>query len=685
MNFKLLKKVVQWIVMCFKHDGSIPVQPLVQLVERQQKVLESNGLDRLIAWNKAVRSNLLNYLSGNPSRDPLSACTQDGIPVALKGLIPFVRDRSYFVINMTLTVLMSTRSIKLEAKPDISTIELPFTGDISNVSIFVSDFWRELGYRPQVSTKGLQAKLNHYRTKKGPNGHSLSTSVIDANNLPDSLINSLKTVGGPLLSGTVKDLRNQSFLYYFLSRYMKIFGGTSFRRLSYFPDKEGKTRVIGILDWWSQAALKPLHTYIANALKKIKQDCTLDQAKFKETLKGAEIYYSVDLSAATDRFPIALIDNLLKAQLPHPYVDAWHDIMVGYPFDYKDQKVSYSVGNPMGAYSSFNSFALTHHYLIFYCCKVLGKKWKSLPYALLGDDIVIGDKDVGDMYMEVIKGLGLDYSPLKTHKSKNFYEFAKRYYLDGVEISPFPFSAIKECQKSVTQLTTLLFELSGRNFVPSVSIASSISLYHSFVKELPSRFVNKLTRRASLCEGVLKTVHGRIPVDEWINSLIKQNSYRLPVLSPDVCKNILMNVTVQAFADSNLLKQVSVHTRDYPLTGLAQNGYLDFLEWKKGLSEEFKSTISFISWTCAPIYTAHKAVQEEFESFLNEIEMRDKLGHDWSYKMRTFALPKSDKSLLENERYSLSKVSKVFGDLVEEQLQILQMYPSLIPSDQVCS
>jgi hypothetical protein len=47
--------------------------------------------------------------------------------------------------------------------------------------------------------------------------------------------------------------------------------------------------------------------------------------------------------------------------------------MVGYPFDYKDEKLSYSTGNPMGAYSSFNSFALAHHYIIFYICKVLGK------------------------------------------------------------------------------------------------------------------------------------------------------------------------------------------------------------------------------------------------------------------------------------------------------------------------
>lgn len=679
MNFHLLSKVVQWILLSFKMEGSMPVSSLVWLVKEQENVSRSRGMIFLIAWNKAVRSNLLNYLSGNSSRDPLSACTRDGIPRALGPLIPLIRGRSYLAITMCLTVLMSTRSLKLKPEPNINTIEAPFNGDLANVSIFVSDFWRALGYRPQVKTDKLRANLNHYRTKKGPNGHSLSTSVIDANNLPLELIEDLKVVGGPLLSMTIKSLRNQSFLYYFLSRYMKVIGGSSFRRLSYFPDKEGKTRVIGILDWWSQAALKPLHTYLANTLKKIRQDCTLDQSKFKETLKGAEIYYSVDLSAATDRFPIALISNLLKAQLPHNYVEAWSRVMVGHPFDYRDRKVSYNVGNPMGAYSSFNSFALTHHYLIFYCCKVLGLEWKTLPYALLGDDIVIGNKSVGELYMQIIKQLGLEYSPLKTHKSKDFFEFAKRYYLDGKEISPFPFSAIKECQKSVTQLTTLLFELNVRNFIPSKSITESIALYHSFVKELPSRFVRKLERRASLCEGVLNTIHGRIPVDEWINSLIKKNNYQLPVLSQDVCKSILVNVTVQAFADSNLMNSVSVHTRDYPLTGKSYDGYLSFIKWKKELSNEFKSQLGSVSWTDTPLHTAHLAVKAEFEQFLNEIEMRDKLGQDWSYKMRTFALPKDDKSILENQRFTLSKVSKLYGDLVEEQLQILQMYPQLIP------
>lgn len=32
----------------------------------------------------------------------------------------------------------------------------------------------------------------------------------------------------------------------------------------------------------------------------------------------------------------------------------------------------------------------------------MGVSWKKLPYALLGDDIVIGDEKVAALYMETI-------------------------------------------------------------------------------------------------------------------------------------------------------------------------------------------------------------------------------------------------------------------------------------------
>jgi hypothetical protein len=79
-----------------------------------------------------------------------------------------------------------------------------------------------------------------------------------------------------------------------------------YRKLTAIPDAEGKTRIIGILDYWSQTALRPLHLYMNDVLAKLKEDCTFDQASFYSKLPSEGPFYSFDLSNATDRIPIEL-------------------------------------------------------------------------------------------------------------------------------------------------------------------------------------------------------------------------------------------------------------------------------------------------------------------------------------------------------------------------------------------
>jgi len=141
LKTKLLIKVIHWILLSFKWESkSIPVQHLVILVEKLSKVQKSRGTLYLITYIKAIRANFLNYLSGNPKRDPLSACTVDGIPKALGGLIPLVRGKSYLAITMILTILMSTRSLKLKPTPNLDTIIAPFSGDTKQYAMFAGDF-----------------------------------------------------------------------------------------------------------------------------------------------------------------------------------------------------------------------------------------------------------------------------------------------------------------------------------------------------------------------------------------------------------------------------------------------------------------------------------------------------------------------------------------------------------------
>lgn len=64
--------------------------------------------------------------------------------------------------------------------------------------------------------------------------------------------------------------------------------------------------------------------------------------------------------------------------------------------------------------------------------------------------------------MKLISSLHVEYSNAKTHKSKDFFEFAKRIFYRNVEISPFPISSIRENRKTISGLTNLLLEQKGR-------------------------------------------------------------------------------------------------------------------------------------------------------------------------------------------------------------------------------
>jgi len=62
-------------------------------------------------------------------------------------------------------------------------------------------------------------------------------------------------------------------------------------------------------------------------------------------------------------------------------------------FSYEGKDYRYSVGQPMGAYSSWAAFTLTHHLVVQFCSYKKGK-FPFNNYIILGDDIVIKDNKV---------------------------------------------------------------------------------------------------------------------------------------------------------------------------------------------------------------------------------------------------------------------------------------------------
>jgi hypothetical protein len=136
-------------------------------------------------------------------------------------------------------VFSSSRVFRTGKGVDTSSITDPFKGSVNGFGRY-TEFWRELGYRPSQRwlPTGLAWRSFHLSTKAGPNGHALCTALNDLYSLPTSLVLNIMTLGGDDLDKRKITLwSNPSF---FSSKPGK------FRKLSSFPDKEDKVRVIAI-------------------------------------------------------------------------------------------------------------------------------------------------------------------------------------------------------------------------------------------------------------------------------------------------------------------------------------------------------------------------------------------------------------------------------------------------------
>lgn len=104
--------------------------------------------------------------------------------------------------------------------------------------------------------------------------------------LPEQLVQSIILLGGVKLSSFIRTALDSVSLVKPLDISKgDISSAYPLRRLAYFADKEGKSRVIAILDYFSQTVLKGLHSYLFRALRKIPQDMTFNQGAFKDRIK----------------------------------------------------------------------------------------------------------------------------------------------------------------------------------------------------------------------------------------------------------------------------------------------------------------------------------------------------------------------------------------------------------------
>jgi hypothetical protein len=137
--------------------------------------------------------------------------------------------------------------------------------------------------------------------KSGPLGKALVSAISE---LPlisknDKIMANLLAMGGEGLAKYIAEIN--AFSSKILAR-----KGSCLGKLSVFGDKEGKTRIVAIVDYWTQTVLKPYHDCLMAILKRLSPDCTFNQDNYKRLLTFPGPYQSIDLSNATDRMPLWL-------------------------------------------------------------------------------------------------------------------------------------------------------------------------------------------------------------------------------------------------------------------------------------------------------------------------------------------------------------------------------------------
>lgn len=509
LRFSLFRIIVRWLAKVYlglsAHNSLVE-----QWVSVVQKWAETRGTVWTIGRVKATRLAYTRFLARQPlSETPGFDVKLDtfGLPVGCPLRVLF-ESRDSTSIRLGLTALGLSRVLPGWKAPDLTPITTPGVPLSAAFAAETSGVVSELGWKlVRPVWDGC-----HVSTKSGPNAQAMVGSIEDASLLTESQIRDLEVLGGSALVrliGVIQQVSPLAWLAKILIK-KKINGkltdvplGPKGRqgRLSLIKDKEAKCRIVAILDYWTQSALRPLHDALMRHLKSLRPDCTFNQGSFRAKLSRTGPYYSYDLSSATDRFPVWLQVSVLADLVSSEYADAWRRLIIDRDYHVgwerrKSVTVRYACGQPMGAYSSWALFSTCHHVMVRLAAKRAGKPVSFSNYVLLGDDIVIGDHEVAAQYRNIMCELGVEISSMKSHVSDDTYEFAKRWIHVGEEVTGAPLGSFFEAVR--------LSKVDGAPVVPTSAI-KYISFYGlaTWLRELESRWLprsNTLVSRGLLAK-----------------------------------------------------------------------------------------------------------------------------------------------------------------------------------------
>lgn len=308
--------------------------------------------------------------------------------------------------------------------------------------------------------------------------------------------------------------------------------------------------------------------------------------------------------------------------------------------------------------------------MVYLACLRAKIPWKSAPYILLGDDILIGDHNLALHYHDIItKELRVNISGPKSFISDHFFEFAKRLFWKGEEITPFPISSLKENTKNFTAFINTLLEIANRGWTSSWTADGVISEAYAQVIHLRSKLRNKMKPRIFVASELLQVIRGSLPAGPSITEVFSRLGFTFEKPFSDHEGNSLIeNSVVDLFSSQAILDPNSKSPDHY--FDLAANLVMLLT------SDPQRSELGFNTIYALPHTAVFGQIEETYVSLITKAREFSIVG-DWPLLFKTMAIPISDMIFVERSAKTVTRVSSKLVDSFKAHGHALTMYPQL--------
>lgn len=607
LRVKAARPMVNWILQSILLlKGSIAnsdVKVSVYFVRYLYTLSRKSGLVFTVKYLKASTSLLMQAIAGeaHASTQCLGAAvsrTNSGLPRIIPAVHRMkIRAGDIRTIRLWLTLFSIYRVLDYTGKLSIKTIISPSNASINHkeirdvVSAFMRDFNLSLiDTRPDsLMAKPFWITTTSPNSTKSPlqagGPKTASTSIYS---LLGSWVALDRTKTFKILKefchafGIGGDLINVFSSSRFASRYTPPslwdmaspgksneipLSTTYLGKLGYKVEPAGKIRVFAMVDAFTQWLLAPFHRALFALLEVLPQDATHDQNQtvldFIERCKSenVKLIYSFDLTAATDRLPIAaqslIVDCVTGRSIGSIWasalIDRWYQlppntwgdtdqrsleflkldesnpfIQIGDRLDKKTGKyfkyvkaVRYAVGQPMGALSSWAMLALTHHIMVAIAASRVDKPAFS-RYLVLGDDIVIADKAVAMSYLNVAKEWDIEINLSKSVISTNgSFEFAKRFIYKFQDVSGLSFKEMAVARHDLRGLFQLFDRVSRFRETRVSELLSFLGFGYRSLSRMTTKYKklgNRMARALYLLSYPNERFSTLTSIEDWLMS-----------------------------------------------------------------------------------------------------------------------------------------------------------------------